>query len=45
MADMSMKLAGKVTFPCARLTVTSLSSSGCLIDSSTECANSGNSSR
>ena len=44
-ADISVKFAGNVTLPAARLTVTTRSSSGCRMDSSTECANSGNSSR
>src|SRR3970040_1019703 len=42
---MSMKFAGKVTLPWARLTVTTRSSSGWRIDSKTEWANSGSSSR
>src|SRR3989304_2631358 len=40
-----MKFAGNVTVPWARLTVTTPSSIGCRIDSSTEWGNSGSSSR
>ena len=45
MAATSMKLAGKVTVPCARLMVTTLSSMGWRSTSSTAWPNSGSSSR
>lgn len=45
MAPTNMKLAGKVTRPCARLMVTTLSSSGWRNTSSSEWPNSGSSSR
>ena len=44
-APTSMKLAGKVTEPCARVITTLLSSRGCLSASSIRCPNSDSSSR